>query len=100
MIFSVRTAPHEHTPGGVITIGNHAEAFLTDGSTILVDLNAVWDGFRMPAFAVKVDESPDFSVLEQPVGGEIVHGGIKADILDVEIRHKSLQFIKGGKEAD
>ena len=87
-----------------------AEDFAACGVNLLSRLGAVThlcfgsedgnlEGIQAAA-KILSDESPDFSVLEQPVGGEIVHGGIKADILDVEIRHKSLQFIKGGKEAD
>lgn len=100
MVFAVRTPPHETSPGCIISIRGHALAGRTDRHAVFIDCDVIVYCLWMAAFVIEVNESADFSVFEQPVGGQIVHGGVKAHVLYGKARHMFFQFVEGSEEID
>lgn len=97
MLFSKRAPPHKVAFCFVVAIGNHASSLLTDGRAVFVDFDGIRNRFRTSTFAVKINEGADFPVLEQCVGGKVVHGRIKAHIFYGESRHMFLQFMESNQ---
>ena len=100
VFFSVRAAPHEVTGGSVITIGLHAQLFLTQGSAVFVDRDGIRDRFWAAAFIVQVDKGPYPPALKKAVGGIIVHCGVQADVFNGNSRHMFFQFMESDQKAD
>lgn len=97
MLFSKRAPPHKVAFCFVVAIGNHASSLLTDGRAVFVDFDGIRNRFRTSTFAVEINEGDDVPVFEQCVGGEVVHGRIKAHVFNGESGHMLLQFMEGNQ---
>lgn len=104
VVFSIRTAPHlaSNMAFGtvIIPVWNHGKPGIADGSAVFINADVIMDCFRMPAFAVEVDQRTYVPILEETVCGKIVHGGIKTHILYRKSRHVFFQLMKSSKEGD
>ena len=65
---------------------------------ILVKGNVIRGVFRRLCPAVDVDEGADIPVFQQPVSGDVVMGGIKADIFRGKAEAVASKIIYGEKE--
>lgn len=100
MVFAKTAAPHKTASGFIVAIGEHFISFLADRCPIFIDFDGVRDGFRSSAFAVKVNESTDFSVLEKRISRKVIHSRVKAHIFYREQWHMRFQLMKGDQCTD
>ena len=98
MFFSIRTAPYEISFAFVLSVWVHGKADITERSSVSVNVYRIRDSFRASTSAVKVNKGTYTAILEETVGGHVIHSRIKAHILYGECRHMLLHFAKGSKK--
>lgn len=98
MSFPKRAPPDEVAAGMVRTVRDHTEPAAAQGRAIFVDLNGIRDGFWAAALIVKVNKGPYLPVFEELISRHVVHGGVKAHVLDGKGGHMLFQFMESDNE--
>ena len=98
MVLSVRAAPHEISFAFILPVGEHGNPCIAQRGTIFVDADRIRNRFRASALTVEVNKGTYAAGLEEAVGRQVIHSGIKAHIFNGENRHVMLHFGKSSEE--
>lgn len=99
MFFPIRTAPHEISFTFILPVWKHGKPCIAQGSAVFVNADRVRNCFRASTVVIEINKSTDAAILEEAVGGQVIHSGIKAHIFNGESGHVFLHFGKSGEEA-
>lgn len=98
MVFSIRAAPHEISFAFILPVWKHGKSCIAQRGTVFVNADGIRNCFRASALVVEINKGAYAACLEEVVGGQIIHSGIKAHVFYGESRHVFLHFGKSGEE--